>query len=202
MKKDDILKAGLAEFSQHSYAQASINEIIKKSNTSKGTFYHYFDSKEALYLALIQEVVDKKMQFLTDEIQQSEATTKNPSVFGVLRMQIQSSMQFAMHYPDYARFSTRIANEQDEAIKEKAQSIIGKKAGEYFDQLIAADIDQKRLRDDMPRDFVRQIILFMLTHFNDFVIKSGKEISVANADAIQETLHLYIDFIENGLGCR
>lgn len=39
MKRDDILEAALNEILKYDYDRASINSIIKNSNTSKGTLY-------------------------------------------------------------------------------------------------------------------------------------------------------------------
>lgn len=56
-KKEDILDATMAIIASEGVMSATIANILKKANTGYGTLYNYFDSKEALYLALYIEIV-------------------------------------------------------------------------------------------------------------------------------------------------
>lgn len=47
--KEFILKTSLILFLQKSYRDVTMNEIVQKTGLSKGAFYHYFSSKEALF---------------------------------------------------------------------------------------------------------------------------------------------------------
>lgn len=197
MKKDDIINAAIDEFGGNDYQQASINTIIKNSDTSKGTFYHYFDSKEALYLALITMVGEEKVRFLQQN--GKAALEHNGSIFEMLRQQIETSMAFAVAYPRYAQFSTKVANETDQDIKQKVQSIIGSNTNEFLHQLVKKNIQQGKIRNDIPEDFTCQLFTYMITQFNDFIIKAGVKMKPDNMNQIMEYLKYYIDFLENGL---
>lgn len=50
-----ILDSALAEFSEHGYEASSVNAICAVPNISKGIIYHYFNTKDELYLACIEE---------------------------------------------------------------------------------------------------------------------------------------------------
>lgn len=52
-KRERILTACLAEFSEKGYEQASTNKMIKRAGISKGLLFHYFGSKKGLYLYLV-----------------------------------------------------------------------------------------------------------------------------------------------------
>lgn len=47
-KKQAILKAAVHEFSRVPYSSASINQIIKEADISRGSFYTYFEDKDDL----------------------------------------------------------------------------------------------------------------------------------------------------------
>ncbi len=47
--KEHILKTSLLLFLQKSYRDVTMSEIVAKTGLSKGAFYHYFTSKEALF---------------------------------------------------------------------------------------------------------------------------------------------------------
>ena len=54
-KKERLLKAARNEFSRVSYNDASINQIIKEAEISRGSFYTYFDDKSDLVRCLLHD---------------------------------------------------------------------------------------------------------------------------------------------------
>lgn len=53
--KDHILKVSFGLFLQKSFKEVTMKEIVEKTGLSKGAFYHYFDSKEQIYLEIINQ---------------------------------------------------------------------------------------------------------------------------------------------------
>jgi AcrR family transcriptional regulator len=51
-----ILDAALAEFGEKGFSDSSIVSITSRAKVALGTFYTYFDSKEALFAALVQDM--------------------------------------------------------------------------------------------------------------------------------------------------
>ncbi len=51
-KKQKIINAGFEVFAEHGYAKASVDEIIKAADISKGSLFYYFESKKNFYLYL------------------------------------------------------------------------------------------------------------------------------------------------------
>lgn len=51
-----ILTAALNEFYERGFAAARMDDIAARANLSKGTLYLYFESKEALFQALVETV--------------------------------------------------------------------------------------------------------------------------------------------------
>ncbi len=199
MKRDDIIAAALIEFSSHNYEGASTNTIIEESGTSKGTFYHHFSGKEDLYLELVRLVADEKVRFMQTRTTDQGGLTSGDTLFDLLRSQMEASLRFSTAYPDYARFSTRVAKETHEKIREKIDGVVGGKTYELFSQLITAGMEQRHLRRDLPVEFVTRIFLFMISHFNEFLLEMKVEIEVENMDRIMKVLGDYIEFIESGL---
>ena len=50
-----ILEAALVEFAEKGYHRASVDDIVRASGTSKGAVYHHFATKEAVFLALVDD---------------------------------------------------------------------------------------------------------------------------------------------------
>jgi TetR/AcrR family fatty acid metabolism transcriptional regulator len=54
-RRQRLLDAALEVFTRHGYSDAAIDEIAQVSETSKGGLYFHFPSKQALFLALLDE---------------------------------------------------------------------------------------------------------------------------------------------------
>ena len=52
-KKNRIIDAALAEFSARPFNEASITNIVKNADISRGSFYQYFGNKENIYKYLV-----------------------------------------------------------------------------------------------------------------------------------------------------
>jgi AcrR family transcriptional regulator len=64
-KKDDILAIASDIFLEKGYARASVNEMYRRSRISKETFYRYFESKEQLFLSVIDKELESYWKGLT-----------------------------------------------------------------------------------------------------------------------------------------
>lgn len=56
--KDRILAAAVDMFARKGYHGAAVEDIVLASGTSKGAFYHYFPSKQAIFLALMDDLAE------------------------------------------------------------------------------------------------------------------------------------------------
>lgn len=59
--KSKIVKAAWSLFYKNGYDKTTVEDIIKLSKTSKGTFYHYFKGKDAL-LSTLSDLFDQKYE--------------------------------------------------------------------------------------------------------------------------------------------
>ena len=62
-----IINAAWALFYEQGYEDTTIEEIVDASETSKGSFYHYFEGKDAL-LGSLSDVFDEKYTELKESI--------------------------------------------------------------------------------------------------------------------------------------
>lgn len=62
-----LLEAGIVVFGQRGFHSARVDDIVKVADTSHGTFYLYFSSKEDLFRALVADVTEQMRQ-LADEL--------------------------------------------------------------------------------------------------------------------------------------
>ena len=90
-KRELILEEALSEFCENDYKNASVNQIIAKAGSSKGTFYYYFKDKEDLYITLVKEAFQKKMKVLS--------SIHTDDFFEFLMWHAKSGIAFSTEYP-------------------------------------------------------------------------------------------------------
>ncbi len=80
-----LLEAGLAEFGARGLHAASVDDVVRRAQTSHGTFYLYFSNKEDLFKALLRDALDD-MKVITDEF---PVVTRNEAGRAALRGWVQ-----------------------------------------------------------------------------------------------------------------
>ena len=68
--KSKIVKAAWNLFYKNGYDNTTVEDIIKLSKTSKGTFYHYFKGKDAL-LTTLSDLFDQQYEEINNTLDQS-----------------------------------------------------------------------------------------------------------------------------------
>jgi AcrR family transcriptional regulator len=65
-----IIESAIKLFSARGFNAASVDDICKEAGISKGAFYHHFESKQALFLALLDgwlEIIDNAIEASKDK---------------------------------------------------------------------------------------------------------------------------------------
>ena len=73
-KKEQIMEAALAVFSQKGFHLTKIEEIAQQAGVGKGTVYEYFSSKETLFKEIIKEANFIFERFVQGELGQAQTT--------------------------------------------------------------------------------------------------------------------------------
>jgi TetR/AcrR family fatty acid metabolism transcriptional regulator len=58
LTRDRLLQAALNVFARHGYHGTTVDDIVAASESSKGAFYHYFPSKQGIFLKLLDSLAD------------------------------------------------------------------------------------------------------------------------------------------------
>lgn len=87
-----IVSAAWKLFYEQGYEDTTVEEIIAQSHTSKGSFYHYFDGKDAL-LSTLSLLFDEKYEELRDTLNpdapaMQQLLTLNAELFGMIENSI------------------------------------------------------------------------------------------------------------------
>jgi len=68
IRRAEMLDRALALFLQHGYDNVSLNDVIADAGISKGAFYHWFPSKDALIAALVERGARQALAAVEDAL--------------------------------------------------------------------------------------------------------------------------------------
>src|SRR5690625_1932670 len=68
--KRRILEAAADVFSEKGYHASAVDDIVRASDTSKGSFYHFFRNKQGIFLTLVDHMYSKLLQRIESAIEE------------------------------------------------------------------------------------------------------------------------------------
>lgn len=74
--RDKILKMALKLFSEKGYDNVTVDEIVSKTGTSKGSFYQHFSAKSDIFLVRFAEVDEYYLEVYQSFSKEMDATEK------------------------------------------------------------------------------------------------------------------------------
>jgi len=191
-RKQEVINAALKEFSEKGYKGASLNNILKNAEISKGTFYYHFKSKEDLYFFLIEILINEKKEFMKDRIKPEDF---NKDIFSIFKLQSKLGIEFATNNPMINNFSKSFIKEKGNEIYEKALERYNFKDDESIKALINSALIKKEIRDDLPKEFVERLIGYLFTNLVELT-------GAYNVEEYEEQINFLIEFMKNGLSRR
>jgi AcrR family transcriptional regulator len=69
--REKLLHAAEAEFGERGFPEASIASITQRAGVALGTFYVYFESKEAIFRALVSQMGELTRQWIGERVAES-----------------------------------------------------------------------------------------------------------------------------------
>lgn len=131
-KRNSIISAAIDEFSTASYNTASINQICKKANIAKGSFYQYFLDKLDLYVYIMTLAIEEKIRFFSAALTEFH----NLTLLEQLRLLFIKGIEFAKDYPQYAALGEQFSKEDDSLAKSSVINEGEKQSETLFLQMI------------------------------------------------------------------
>lgn len=92
-----LLDAAAIEFGERGFHEASISAITRRAGTALGSFYTYFDSKEAIFQALVRYMSEQLRDYVTPIIQAA------PDEIAAERAGLESFLRFVREHKEIYR---------------------------------------------------------------------------------------------------
>lgn len=162
-KKKRILEESVKLFAKKGYYSTSIQEIVNQSQVSKGAFYLYFSSKEALVL----EIIEYYHALVLEKVNAIRSENIDPRI--KLQSQVQMIIDLVSEHREYVLMTVRDKINIEEIdqlmyrvnksnfnwIKMSIEEVYGKEIERY-------SVDATILLDGLVQGYLKSIVLFDL----------------------------------------
>jgi AcrR family transcriptional regulator len=103
-RRDRLVREAIAEFSERSFAEASLSKIAQRSRIPKGSFYQYFEDKLDLYRWLITDEAPRHKRAFIGE------SSDSGDFWEGFETLIERGMAFLVEHPRLARLTAAAAD--------------------------------------------------------------------------------------------
>ena len=193
-----ILDSAEKLFVQKGYSETSINDIAAEADFSRTSIYQYFNSKEEIYLHILERYTDP----LTERLR--EATAAEPTVPDKIRafleelkkMKHEKSNFFELYFIQRHQVEPRLPEQLRTQLNQKRRRLENVFREFYQEGVGKGEVRPIRFKD-ASNLFFAQIMGMMLLH--EYY---GNEFDVTLDEHLDMSLQLYLEFVENVDGER
>lgn len=179
--KERILETALTLFELHGYHGVTVKQIVEESNTSKGGFYHYFQSKDEL-LYLIHDL------FITYALEKATVATQTyntptEKLYAIIQAHVQVFDLYKPHLSVFYQESNYLKPEYQEKIRVKRNQF-----RTILLNVIEEGIEAGDFRNELPADITVMSILGIVNWTYKWYRRDGNK-------SIEEIGNIFSDFV-------
>ncbi|MDC3425910.1 TetR/AcrR family transcriptional regulator [Aquibacillus sp. 3ASR75-11] len=166
--KDTILQTSLELFDKYGYHGVAVNQIVEASGTSKGGFYHHFQSKDELLYVIHDQFITYALEKATYAVQHYESPPKR--LEEVVRSFVKVFDIYKPYISVFYQESTYLKPPYDHKIKQKRAA---------FKQIIFQVVEEGKqsgdFRSELPVEITGMAILGMVNWTYKWYQKDGEK---------------------------
>ncbi|MBB6215332.1 AcrR family transcriptional regulator [Anaerosolibacter carboniphilus] len=156
-KQNIIIDGALTCFGMNGYKKASMSDIATAAGVSKALIFHYFGTKKALYLYLIELCGN----ILTKEINEKFDNSVT-DFFDRIKLLTDIKISVMKKHPAMLSFLNSVYFEKEDEVKDDIKAILANGKGENIRSKITFDcMDTSKFKDDIDPTLVMKIITWL-----------------------------------------
>lgn len=161
-KRKRILETAIDEFASKGFSAASINTIAKRASISIGAMYGYFESKEALFMTILDDGYRLLEQAL------SEVIEHQGDLFERLRMMLAISIRYARDYHQINQIYIDISTESLSHLANETSLKMESITASFYRRFLREAREAGALRPELDEGIIAFCIdnIVMMTQFS------------------------------------
>lgn len=184
-KQDRMINGAIEVFARNGYKHASTDEMVKAVGVSKGLWFHYFGSKEGIYVFVYDYCVKYMLLELSTVVDENER-----DFFEVIGQISLVKTKVGKNYPYLTIFL-------EEAVHETEQGVVAKTAGarKIYDERIETYLKMTEIGnivDKAKRERIKKLLDYTISS----IIREKTE-EKAGSDAVFREIKAYIDLVKD-----
>lgn len=112
-KRERILRTATQLFAERGFNRTDMEEIAKRSGVAKGSLYNYFRSKDALFLHVCRDAIDRSRKATWGEV------PDHWDIYEVVDHIFRSHARFEFSFPEYHRLHLNFSSSRMERFADK-----------------------------------------------------------------------------------
>jgi len=198
-KQQRIITIAVEEFSANGYQKASLNNVVKRSEISKGSLYQYFENKEGLFFHIFECFTE----LVKGTANAALAPLTAADFFAQLEAIIWAGIRFIDTHPEYFQIYLRVLFEQDVPCREELVARVRLFPLEYMGPLCEAGQRNGSIRRDVEPAMAVFIVDAALERFLQAYAKpyldGGLGLVTKNEVQLREAVATVIKVLRAGL---
>jgi AcrR family transcriptional regulator len=186
-KQNTIIDAALLCFGTNGYKKTSVSDIAAAAGISKALVFHYFGTKKALYLYL----VDLCTHIIMNELDEKFDNTVT-DFFARIKLAANIEISAMKKHPAILSFLDSVYFENDDEVQADIKAILANNESESLRSKIAFEgTDTSKFKDDIDPKLVMKILTLLTDGYLSKMPKTGIDL-----DALCKEFDEYINLFK------
>ncbi|HBV84641.1 MAG TPA: hypothetical protein DEB74_17955 [Lachnospiraceae bacterium] len=184
-KQDRMINGAIEVFAKNGYKHASTDDMVKAVGVSKGLWFHYFGSKEGIYIFVYDYCVKYMLLELSTIVNDREK-----DYFELIMQIAKTKAKVGRSYPYLTIFLEKAAQESQQEIVAKTAQSRQNYEKRMSDYLNFAEIEI--VPDKAKRDCIKKMLDYTISG-----IIRERTAEAAGAEAIFKEIKAYIELVRD-----
>ena len=199
VRRDAFLNAAQRLIQSRGYEQMSIGDILAELDASRGAFYHYFESKDALLDAVVERMADQATVRLEPALADPEltATAKLEALFGGMA-------QFKAERKELVlRILEVWMSDGNALVREKMRHLVSARLVPWLERIVDQGIAEGVFSSRYP-DYLARILAALVQGMSDLAAElwMGRQLGTVTFEEVERTFAAYLEAFERIVGVR
>ncbi len=155
-KRQRVMDAALEEFGFYGYERGSTDRIIRRSGISKGGLYEYIESKQDLFVYLVQEAYNSLYAYIQKQLDESGKPSRGGDLLDLVNHASRAALDFYLEHPPVVRLIASLASLTDPDVRQKVDSLFTEQFLELFG---GADFSGLRFEPEKVLDLLKWLLI-------------------------------------------
>jgi AcrR family transcriptional regulator len=192
VRRKELIDISESLFSKKGFEDTTVEDIIKKARVAKGTFYHYFKSKDEI----LKAVIDRYMDEIIGLMEKTLANDKLNAIQKILFL-FQISSEYRKTHKGSERLVDYIHEERNEIIHHRLEVQNTPIFEDFFERIVREGIDEGVFKTEYPKEAAMAIVATM----NAIGHSARRAHDMTDEEKIQAFI-AFLDLLERILGTK